>query len=173
MPNRPTDKQWPRAFEPEIHRRKVTDPCAWSCHCRNSALREVIHALEWFARGNPERVVFADVDIITKKCNGKYREGGVQRYHYRSIEEVMQLLRAHRVLSPYGNFLINTSSGRVWRRGWVFAPHDFLFRRDRRRCTFVGFGNALVERGLPALPPRMPHVWIPEYGVEKAENSVA
>jgi hypothetical protein len=175
MPNKPTDNLWPRAFEPEIHRRTKDDLCAWKFHCRSgSALKDVIFALEGFAKLNPERLVFGDIDKITERCNGRFRKGGRHRYHYRSVEDIMNVLRAQRALSPYGNFLVNTDSGRVWRRGWIFAPHDFLFRRHGRKCSFVGFDNALAARGFPALRwRRSPCIWIPEYAVEKDGNSVA
>ena len=166
MANQPTDNRWPKAFQPE-----VIEPCGWSCHCRNSALREVVHALEWFARGNPERLVFSGIEEITKKCNGRFRKPVTQRYHSSIVEKIMAMLRDQHALSKNCRMLVTTSGGQVWRAGWVLPPHDFLFRRHDRACTFVGFDNALAARGLPALPTRMPRIWVPEFAVESAEDT--
>ncbi len=135
----PTD--FSRQFKREAFFKKKVENCSWSKHLPpGSALREVVRALEFFAKKYPDRYIFASPKALVKSINvrkGSYRKGrwAGEPLSLSTVEKALAFLRQLGILSPT---LQHAPEGDQHTPGWVLAPHDDCCSTYPQRCEFIG-----------------------------------
>jgi hypothetical protein len=111
----------------------------WSGHLDGCA-REVMRALEMWAKNNPDRWVYCTVRGLTEECNGKFRKGKDKGRPYSkvTVEQALRFLREKNLIS---HELGIAPDGRK-QNGFVVAPHESMTRRYPLACNFVGLEKA-------------------------------
>jgi hypothetical protein len=102
--------------------------------------------LEFLAKKNPDRIVFASVPALTKMCNGKYRNGvtagETKPYKQRMVETCLHIIRDHKIVSERKLMTYDLGDG-VTREGMGFVvnPHESMTKRYRTACHVIGIGK--------------------------------
>lgn len=138
----PTD--FSHQFKHETFPKKKTEQCSWSKHLqKGSGLREVVRALEFLAKKNTDRYVFASPKALCAQINrrgGSYRKGAGagKPLSLSTVEKCLALLQQLQILSPT---LRHSPDSKQPTPGWVLAPHDDCCNTYAKRCAFIGPGK--------------------------------
>ena len=132
-PTRPLGRRIPTDnFERRVARRKDQPCVSWRTHFpKGSCAREVATVLEFWAKNNDSRVVYASVPEITKACNGKYRIGGKKPFSQSAVEKVLRQFRLLQILGPRRRHMFDGTQRdktllNMVRLGCVFNAHDSM-----------------------------------------------
>jgi len=146
--------KFPRSFFP-AQLRTADAECGHKRH-QSGVVREVIGFLELIARRDEtgERFVWPRVDTIVEHC-GRYQGA---KYRKRAVESALKVLRRRGIISHR----VKRWRLSAMRDGWIIAPHDAVFARKGKVCSFAGRGKTQMTGTAVWLRDGKKYVWSPD-----------